>query len=910
MARQGVSRPKVVSSGRLTGSGRGQIHKKKVTGRSVPPLEPAYSLYSTDSEDQVMTIDKGLDRCAALLNGILQAEQAESKPKPQGKKTIFKSKPKNLSRKIETDKKKHGKKANTAMHVNKMKMKPGLVQKTILSTSSHTGLAVQPWCQSDRNPGIRWAQGSHDQPAGLTPVTQAPQHSVPLACSQPAARCNLPSSGPVQTSTVFNCRLTTSTPALSPQRPGSSHSEPCTAECLQINGLSSGESHCITQSWPMNTATPFCPQGSVAKTVTQTPVTAFPVQNGPGTQLEQGVPLITSPICGVPQWGSLGPNISLTSSSGFMSCPSTAGLATQVPIQAHITNPQPDPNGHVPIHYNAHKQEISLEEGGGSTSTEEKDEEHNGVDTTPVRDISCQTSKEKLIDVSLEDKPTTPEKTALKVRTVKFMLGELKTLVANQDNDAVRLISEVEQNISLLPVMVGSTNIQAEIALALQPLRSENVQLRRRLRILNQQLLERERAERRARPVDYNMEVVALQSLNLTLQTQLNESRGELETLQQENMRLQKSVEDIESYLQQHKELCKLENHRLRLEVNDALTEMQSSKNKCQEWEIEKSSLMLSLQQRESEISRLQDVIRNLQRNQRKDTTEHSPQLDLCQPNSHSQLTKSVLELHENAQRETVVLDQLSDSVKTYLQTLVGTGQATPPQRICVRSHTLQPASLVQSDVGKESIILSNTKVCSPNVRGIHEPTLQAIGESVHQLQQKRTTFAPLREVPMVLATGVAQSKSHTQCDELRTAMDQREDLDEPVGLKYLGRAFTEKLGISDVLQTPSRDVLSDRDGAALQLNQENKSLDDHTMQSQHARRSLRMGVESAYTGRPSVMEKTFSSCDINSLASDWSLNSWSTFNTRDEQNFRDGLAALDASIASLQRTLKADLNK
>lgn len=47
------------------------------------------------------------------------------------------------------------------------------------------------------------------------------------------------------------------------------------------------------------------------------------------------------------------------------------------------------------------------------------------------------------------------------------------------DSDAVRLISEVEQSISLLPVMVGSTNIQAEIALALQPLRSENVQLRR-----------------------------------------------------------------------------------------------------------------------------------------------------------------------------------------------------------------------------------------------------------------------------------------------------------------------------------------------------------------------------------------------------------------------------------------------
>lgn len=44
----------------------------------------------------------------------------ESKPKPQGTKTYtFKSKPKNLSRKIEIDKKKHGKKTNTAIHVKK-----------------------------------------------------------------------------------------------------------------------------------------------------------------------------------------------------------------------------------------------------------------------------------------------------------------------------------------------------------------------------------------------------------------------------------------------------------------------------------------------------------------------------------------------------------------------------------------------------------------------------------------------------------------------------------------------------------------------------------------------------------------------------------------------------------------------
>ncbi|RXN33525.1 coiled-coil domain-containing 14-like isoform X2 [Labeo rohita] len=407
MARQGVSRPKVVSSGRLTASGRGQIHKKRV-------VEPAYSLYSTDSEDQVTTIHKGLDRCAALLNGILQAEQAaESKPKPQGTKTCtFKSKTKNLSRKIENDRKKHGKKTNTVIHANK---RPAPVKKTVPSANCHPSSAGR----HDLNLGIRRVQVSQDHPSGPTPVTQAEheqQNSLPLACSQPAASCNIPSS------------------------------------------------------------------------VLETQV------------------------------------------------------SNQVPSQS-----QTNPDGPVLIICSDQEQEIHSKESSKEGGMNAEDEHKDGMDTTPVRDIST----EKLTVLTHKANPTSPEKTAQKVMTVKYLLGELKTLVANQDSDAVRLISEVEQSISLLPVMVGSTNIQAEIALALQPLRSENVQLRRRLRILNQQLLEKERAERRNRP-----------------------------------------------------EACDME------EVSEALAEMQNCQSKLGKYEIEKPALTLSLQQREAEISRLQEVIR------------------------------------------------------------------------------------------------------------------------------------------------------------------------------------------------------------------------------------------------------------------------------------------------------------
>ncbi|XP_077370581.1 uncharacterized protein ccdc14 isoform X2 [Festucalex cinctus] len=45
-------------------------------------------------------------------------------------------------------------------------------------------------------------------------------------------------------------------------------------------------------------------------------------------------------------------------------------------------------------------------------------------------------------------------------------------------------------------------------------------------------------------------------------------------------------------------------------------------------------------------------------------------------------------------------------------------------------------------------------------------------------------------------------------------------------------------------------------------------------------------------------------------LSPDCSMRSMSTFDTRDEVAFRDGLAALDASIASLQKTIKQDLGR
>lgn len=59
---------------------------------------------------------------------------------------------------------------------------------------------------------------------------------------------------------------------------------------------------------------------------------------------------------------------------------------------------------------------------------------------------------------------------------------------------------------------------------------------------------------------------------------------------------------------------------------------------------------------------------------------------------------------------------------------------------------------------------------------------------------------------------------------------------------------------------------------------------------------------------RGGLRDLTLSHCDVELVRSEWSMTSESTFNTRDEAAFRDGLAALDARIASLQKTVQLEL--
>ncbi|XP_026876590.2 coiled-coil domain-containing protein 14 isoform X2 [Electrophorus electricus] len=921
MARQSIPRHKV-SSGRLTCSGRGKPSKKNAVGRH-GTLEPAYSLYSTDSEDQVTAVHKGLDRCAALLSGILQAEKTEFKSQSRVPKTTS-SKPRSKlsSGKMEAERKRLGKKSSSVTHLAK---RPTPVQKTILSAQSCPGLRGQPCFQDEQHPpAVDMVTRSEVKQPRLNPGTQTEHvqpHSVPLGCSVSDSRNGL-SLTEQQTSTVFNCRLTTSTPALSPQTPTSVHSQVSHAG-------SGGETQHVTRHWAIATG-PSGPHGSLKTAVPTAQYTASH-SVAPAVQRYASVPAelpLASSVFSAPQAGSVGQSSPLHTQCGARTChpPPTA---TPAPPPRPITSqPQVDP--HPPLeHASSQEQQLSSgessEDSGGCTSEED---ELEGVDVMPVRDTSCQTSMDRhTVMLSQKNKLPSPEKTARKVKTVKYLLGELKTLVAHQDSEAVRLIAEVEESVSLLPAMVGSTNVQAELALALQPLRSENVQLRRRLRILNQQLQERERAERQARPVDCNLELVSLQSLNFTLQTQLNDSHRELGSLRQENQRLRQALEEKGNDLQHNREQCELETSRIRMDVHEALDEMRNCQAKFEHLERENGALTQSLHQKEAEITGLQEIIRDvgstvehcactipasydgksrhLQKSPTRNTACHFTQTEEPKPSSH--LSRRVLDLHESQQEGNTVSSRVSESVQIYLQTLKGAGCA--PEQSHALPQQLSPPSSDKWSATEDGCRLPEAQASSPKVLRVHRSAQHSAAKSWTQERGPREShFVPPRET-----AAAAQKRFPVQPN----GVNRVEGTNSHGGLKFLGLAF-EKLGISNELPSQDLKVLDENkvrgfpshsDRVGLQVTQTDEDAVDVLEQLQPARRCLWMGGDaSVYTGQQPVFESTFSSCDIKSLASDCSVNSWSTFNTCKEKEFQNGLAALDASIANLQRTLKADL--
>ncbi|XP_045070933.1 coiled-coil domain-containing protein 14-like [Coregonus clupeaformis] len=189
-------------------------------------------------------------------------------------------------------------------------------------------------------------------------------------------------------------------------------------------------------------------------------------------------------------------------------------------------------------------------------------------------------------------KGCSPEETARQVMTVQYLLGELKALLAGQD-----------------------------------------ALLRRRLRIVNQQLQERERAEKEARYVHCDNDVSALQS-------ELNDAHTSLQELQRDNTELRQALVDTHSQLQQSEAECS----RIRKDVQSALADVQGCNSRLEECQKENTALALNIQKREQEIHTLQEHLRALQ----VPVAESPTVTDI--PTSRLPLTKRALDQYQDQQ--------------------------------------------------------------------------------------------------------------------------------------------------------------------------------------------------------------------------------------------------------------------
>ncbi|XP_065493834.1 coiled-coil domain-containing protein 14 isoform X3 [Caloenas nicobarica] len=947
MARAGAPRPcKVLSSGRLTGAakltnGRKQFGLRKGCHSDV---ESGYSLYSTDSEDQVDTLHNGLDRCAALLKNILQNEATgrETTHKQPGKTTSVKITSKPLLTKGNTSKKKGLKRNITPAHVRKE-----IVPISNRKLASSTALSIENELSSA-------AQNQMVQPIDVPCTQHSPvmhqklckhvQTQMALITGQPPQNRNeIPTVTPFSTSnhgcqnvTACNYRLPTSTPALSQQQSANPLS---TQSDVPVD---SGHEHVPEMGGPV-----VCP------VVSATPATAAQMQ--PATALPGAIPCIASGASS----NSAVPTF-IPSSSGRDMTPNHEQQIKEADlircIQAHLALLQSHEmmNGradqkhcrHCTAKHNdsSNKEEDSAEEHTEDTVSEE--DELNGLDIAPVRDTSCKTSFVKKV---IKSRKESPEEGAHKVTTVKYLLGQLRALITDQDDsEMLRLMSEIEDCVSLLPAVVGSMNIQTEIALALQPLRSENAQLRRRLRVLNQQLGERERSEKTSGQ-SCNYELVSLQSLNMMLQSQLKESLKGLESLQakneellkiiesqkEENKCLAKSIQDKEEELLENKQHYDIHSTKLKI-VEEALAHVKSLQFKLEASEKENKILGITLRQRDTEVNRLRELTRTLQGSMAKLLSDLT--VDNVRLKPEKGLSKSLLEDHEKQMQPNPFPG--STSVMTYLKKLEMDHNLTDTElQFSNKNGELEMRNLAYEKFAAEGNKINSTfSEGGASAPRMLQTSLKQDAETVSdsgtllddQNKVDETVYIPLtssaskKQQPISERTGVLpQSRGACkildyQCELSNSTQQNGCELSkDPTVLDKLSAGYSVKKTMENMLEVTGNKVKPEGDkvqmrpkgtpgGAAKDFTDK----PDQPRPGTYACVSLLFPKETSQKKGSEIPDFSSFAFDDISGKSEWSASSFSTFTSRDEEDFKNSLAALDANIARLQRTLQNSIMK
>ncbi|NWT55723.1 CCD14 protein, partial [Erythrocercus mccallii] len=922
-----------LSSGRLSGAvkltnGRNQFGLRKGCHSDV-------EFYSTECDNQVDTIHNGLDHCAALLKNILEKEATgrETVRKQPGKTTTFKFTSKPLLTKGNTSKKKGLKRIVTPTPVQK-EVVPISNGKVASSSTPSSEKELSSAAQNQMAQSIHVPCSEHS-PEMYQKLYEQVQTQMSLITGQPPQKNNeITALTPCPTSnqgcqnvTALNYQLPTSTSALSLQ-----HS---------ANPLS-------TQSVSRNSANE-CVQDMRGPVVCPVVSAASAAQIQSGAALPGVIPF-TAPGTSTPSVPALIPRSSARDMAPSQEQQITEAdlmRCVQALLQSHeMLNGRTEQRGH---HH------CPAERDGSCDTEEDTPEEHsedmvseedelNILDVSLVKDTSCKTSYVKKV---LKSSKKSPEETAHKVRTVKYLMGELRALVTDQgDSEMLRLMSEIEDSISLLPAVVGSMNLQAEVALALQPLRSENAQLHRRLRILNQQLREQESSKKTSGQT-CNYELVSLQSLNMMLQSQLKETQKGLDSLQakneellkiiesqkEENKHLAKSIQDKEEELLENKQHYDIHSTKLKIEVEEALGIVKSLQFKLEASEKENKILGITLRQRDAEVKRLRELTRTLQGSMAKLLSDLTG--DNVRPKPEKALSKSLLEDHEKQMQPELFPG--STSVMTYLKTLemdhilIDTDLQSSNKIGEVEMQNL-PYEKFAAEGSKMKSTVTEERTSAP--RGspaLLKQDAEAGSDSGTLLDDQtkldETIYIPLtssvskKQQPVSGRSGVLpQSRGASQrldyhC-ELPSSVQQY-GCEDPTLLDKLNAGYSVKKTLENMLEVtgdkakPEGDKIQVRPrGIASGAAGDFMDKPDQPQPGTYACASLPFPTGISQKTGSKAADVSYISFDDFSQRSDWSASSFSTFTSRDEEDFKNSLAALDANIARLQRTLQSNIRK
>nr|XP_009236734.3 coiled-coil domain-containing protein 14 isoform X4 [Pongo abelii] len=504
---------------------------------------------------------------------------------------------------------------------------------------------------------------------------------------------------------------------------------------------------------------------------------------------------------------------------------------------------------------------------------------------------------------------------------------------SQEDSEIQRLITEMEACISVLPTVSGNTDIQVEIALAMQPLRSENAQLRRQLRILNQQLREQQKTHKPSGAVDCNLELFSLQSLNMSLQNQLEESLKSQELLQSKNEELLKVIEnqkdenkkftsifkDKDQTILENKQQYDIEITRIKIELEEALVNVKSSQFKLETAEKENQILGITLRQRDAEVTRLRELTRTLQTSMAKLLSDLSVDSARCKPGNN--LTKSLLNIHDKQLQHDPA--PAHTSIMSYLNKLETSYSFTPSEPL----STIKNEETIEPDKPYENV-LSSRGPQNSNTRGMEEVSAPGIISAVSKQDSDEgsETMALIEDdhnldntiyIPFARSTSEKKSplsKRLSPQPQIRAATTQ---LVSNSGLAVSGKE--NKLCTPVVCSSSTKEA----EDAPEKLFRASDMKDTQLLK----KIKEAIGKIPAATKEPeeqtachgpsgclsnSLQVKGNTVCDgsvfTSDLMSDWSISSFSTFTSRDEQDFRNGLAALDANIARLQKSLRTGL--